>query len=213
MLNRLKVGLNLKKLIIKTAAITFAIIIAVASLVYGALVLFAPRSLAAFYEGVGNYGISVDFYEMQYNKTADKNDLYTLCIKVDEYLDAERAKKYLELFVDGDSASFNAFCTEKDSTNTAPTAITTKEYAFGKLVCAIYSSEGIVSAVERAEELVEAGYTEFNPYYVLITDKVLSLTVTELSMVEASIEAVKVHLSGNALAFAERDLALIESAA
>ena len=202
----------MKKLIIKTAAITLALIIAIVAVVYGALVLFAPRALATFYEGVGNYGISVDFYEMQYNKTTDLNDLYTLCVKVDEYSDAERAEKYLELFVDGDSADFNAYCIEKDGALNTPTAITTKEYIFGKLVCAVYCDDGVVSAVERANELIKSGYTEFNPYYVLITDGVLSLSVTELSMVQASIEAIKGSLSGDSLAYAERDLALIESA-
>ena len=198
----------MKKIVIKTTAITLAILVVLVALVYGALALFAPLTLAKLYDGAGNYKLATVYYERQYEKTGDTADLYTLCLKLDEYSDGERAVTYLELLTDDDSASFNDFCASVDGENFTG-RISTKEYLYGKLVKAVCVSKGVTYAVELADELTSAEYTDYNPFYVLIIDRVINLDTTELSFVKTTIEAKLSYLSGTALTNAQNDLQII----
>ncbi len=101
----------MRKLVIKTAVITLASLLVALAITFGAFALFAPRSLAGFFDGVGNYSASVFFYEKQYGNTEDFNDLVVLVDKIDDVSDGERAKKYLAILIN--HADFEEFCSNK----------------------------------------------------------------------------------------------------
>ena len=180
----------------------------VVALVYGALALFAPLTLANLYDGAGNYKISMVYYERQYEKTSSQDDLYTLCLKVDEYNDSARAKDYLGRFVDNSSQTFNDYCAVKDGANFNG-LISTKEYIYGKLVTAVCKADGVDKAIELAGEITSIEYTDYNPYYVLINDSVLRLDGAALSFIKVSIETKIPSLTGTQLTNAQNDLAVI----
>ena len=98
---------GLKKLVIKTAVITLASILVALAITFGAFATFAPRSLAVFFDGVGNYSASVFFYEKQYVKSQSFDDLVYLVDRIDDDNDQVRAKKYLgDLIAHKDFANF-----------------------------------------------------------------------------------------------------------
>ena len=101
----------MRKLVIKTAFITLASILVALAITFGAFVTFAPRSLADFFDGVGNYSASVFFYEKQYIKTESFEDLVELVNQIDDANDGERAEKYLGVLIN--HQDFEAFCLNK----------------------------------------------------------------------------------------------------
>ncbi len=198
----------MKKLVLKTASLTLAVVVALIALIYGSLALFAPASLARFYEGVDNYSLSAKYYEKQYDKSGEIEDLYTLCLKVDGYNDADRAEKYLELLIDNDSQSFNTFCSKKD--NAERLSISTKEYIIGKYTCAVYKNKGMVGVIDATGSLIAKNYTDYNGFYLLITDENLCLSTAELSTVKTNIEIIMGSLSSESAIFAQRDIDFID---
>lgn len=102
----------MKKLVIKTVLITVAIVFALTALTFGAMSIFAPRSVAGFFDGVGGYSASVFFYEKEYVKTDDIDGLLFLIDKTCAKDDDERTVKYLEMLFDRED--YNSFCEQKD---------------------------------------------------------------------------------------------------
>ena len=101
----------MRKLVIKTAVITLASLLVALAITFGAFALFAPRSLAGFFDGVGNYSASVFFYERQFERSNEFLDLANLVNKIDDENDNERAVKYLSLFINHDE--FENYCLDK----------------------------------------------------------------------------------------------------
>ncbi len=99
------------KLVIKTAVITLVSLLVALAITFGAFATFAPRSLAVFFDGVGNYSASVFFYEKQYHKTENFDDLVDLVNEIDDANDKERAEKYLGALIEHDD--FENFCADK----------------------------------------------------------------------------------------------------
>ncbi len=159
----------MKNLVLKTVAITLACVIGLTALLFGIFALFIPKPLANTFDKLGWYSWSMHYYEKQFERTEDVEDLYTLCLKVDEKTDSVRAEKYLGILVKKDG--FRNFCLSKDGKNTS---ITTEEYLEAKYVNAVYRNSGIDKALEQAKICVTHqgtnGYTVYNPYYMLITD-------------------------------------------
>ena len=104
----------MKKLVIKTALITVVSIIGAVIIAFGAFAMFAPKSVASFFDGVGGYSASVFFYERQYEKTGDFSDLVVLVDKIDDYTDPDTAKKYLKIFIE--HQEFENYCAGKNAT-------------------------------------------------------------------------------------------------
>lgn len=82
----------MKKIVLKTASITLAAIIAVALIVYGVFALFFPYNLASFYRGVSNYGLALKYSERGYLKS-DDHALSDLLIVVYDAIGAENDEK------------------------------------------------------------------------------------------------------------------------
>ena len=194
----------MKKLVITTAAITLAAIIALISLVYTCLALFSPKTVAGLWSSLGNYGLSVKYYGKQYSKTGDVADLAYLCLKLDERADNARAAKYLESLTDDEG--FSDYCARADEIGESE--MTAYEYYYGKYAVAVYYGTGIGDAVVVAEKAVSTGYTEYNAFYVLLID-VETLTASDRQAIAAAITEIKAHLTGEEEQIAARDLEIV----
>ena len=192
----------MSKLVLKTAAVTLAAIIFLCALIFGAFVLFRPVSLARLFEGAGNDSAAAYFYIRSYEKTGDFSDLALLCEKIDEHDRAEDAAKYLSLFIENEK--FADYCEEYDSKYSS--AYSAREAAYGRLTVSIYLSEGIDSAILKAKLLCEGNYSEYNPFYWLITDGSLSFSEAEVAAIRTALGEIECDESERE--FLERDIAL-----
>lgn len=202
----IKVGEKLTKLILKTSAITVAIVLGVSALLFGVLAIFSPVSLAKMFDSVGGYKGAVYFYEKQYQKTKSISDLSTLCLKIDDGKDAIRSEKYLKLFVENEG--FEQYCQLLD--DGVNSGITNEEYYVGRYACVLITNQKFSSAKTVANSFVlENGYTGFNPFTLVLMEKGGMLNKTQLEELRANI--VLFDLSGEQANNADSDLTTIES--
>lgn len=194
------------KTIIKTAAVTFAAVIALIGAIYACLAIFAPKTVADIWASFGNYSVSVKYYEKQYNKTGDISDLAVLCVKLDENKDSARAADYLSALTLSDG--FADFCVAEDEN--ARYGESAHEYYFGKRAIAEYYANGISAAIAVADAAVISGYTEFNAFYKLLVG-VKELSNGDVTAISAKISEIKGGLSGEQESFAERDIGIADS--
>lgn len=177
------------KLILKTASITLAAVVGVFGALYAIFAIFSPKVLAAAYDKLGNYGLSVYYYESQYKKTEDLNDLYILCVKLDENSDAKKTEEYLSLLVRDDG--YIAFCEEQDASSSA--AVSTQQFIDGKYIVCVYDNGGTAVAAARASELVKRGegYSDYNVFSVLLAEFGTDLSDGDLDLLEAAINSLE----------------------
>ena len=150
----------MKKLVVKTAALTLSIVILFALFVFGAVSVFAPKSMATFFDRLDCYSISVYYYESQYNKTEDYEDLNDLCIAVDEVEDSERAYKYLDILC--------GHVKFPDYDGGENTGMSYQEYFYAKYASSALIIYGENRAIEIAEKYVKTfGETKYNPFVIL----------------------------------------------
>ena len=191
----------MKKLVLKTVLITLAAIIATTCALYGALAFFSPKTLAEFWNNAGNYAVSVKYYEKQYEKSGEISDLAGLCAKLDVKNDSAKAVKYLTLFTG--SERFSTFCEQEDKSSGYK--MTSYEYYYGIFTVAHYYQNGLSSAITVAKKAVNGGYTEYNAFYVLLSE--VGLTKDGGNAVATEISAIKETLSDETeIGFAERDI-------
>ncbi len=171
----------MKDLVVKTVLITLAFIFSIILLVFGALALFSPITLADTFDGTGGYSSSIYFYEKQYKKTGDIEDLALLAIKVNQDIDAQLAEQYLGELVSHEK--FAEFCAEEEGKE-----LSNREFYYGKYAVALVKNDGFDKALEVAEEFVKAnGYTSYNPYSVLIIEQGESFSSEQLDQIQSKI--------------------------
>ena len=147
----------MKRLVIKTTLITLASIIGALIIAVGALCLFAPKTMANFFEDVGNYSASVFFYEKNYEKTGSISDLDELLLKVYVESDYELTEKYSKEMIE--HVQFESL------------SVANKEYYYGCYVIALANNGKFDQAINVGKDFVQDyGYTVFNPLRILITD-------------------------------------------
>ncbi len=165
----------MKKLILKTALITLASILCVFLLVFGALALFSPITLANLFDRMGGYSSSIHFYESQYDKTGDIDDLSVLVLKIDHESDSELAEEYLAELVS--HKDFNEFCVREEGGE-----ISNKEFYYGKYAVALAKNSKLDKSIEVANAFVEDnGYTNYNPFSILLMEYGENLSETQLT--------------------------------
>lgn len=196
----------MKKLIIKTAAITLAAIILAGALLFGGLWLFSPVTLAKIAQDLGNDSAATDFYARGYDLSGEYGDLHSVCAVVNEHEKPELAVKYLEKFVKDEG--FVKYFTmgegaEKEGKN-APA------YYAGKYAVATF----IVYGAERAAELcadlnsgkyygndefagvvqgiIRPPYSLYDAFGALLEDGKLAFTRSDLNIIKEKITSVKI---------------------
>lgn len=191
----------MKRLVIKTVAITVAAIIVIMAAIYLTFALFFPKTLAGTWKDMGNYSIAAKYYEKQYDKSKDVDDLATLCVYLDEKDDSARAAKYLKLLTEDEN--FNAHCEkEKEEGGFKYTAY---EFYYGKFTVAEFYANGINAAILVATKAVSAGYTENNAFYVLLLEKE-NLSESDRGAIVSAITEIKDGLTDAEKQIADKDI-------
>lgn len=191
----------MKKLVLKTVAITFAALVAACAAIYAFVAFVSPKTLAKFWANAGNYSYSVKYYEKQYEKSETVSDLATLCAKIDVKDDSARAVKYLAIFTDNEE--FTAFCDEEDKNGGY--TMTSYEYYYGMYSVAEYYESGIIAAVNVAKRAVEKEYSDNNAFYIIMSE-VKGLTENDGKTIAETISEIKDNITDTAQrAYAERD--------
>ena len=192
----------MKRLIIKTVAITLSAILVLCGLIYGALALFAPKSLAGVYTDLGNNKLAVKYYEKQWNKTKSNIDLYNLCVAVDVYADNQKANEYLSAMLN--VKDFENFCISQDKKDSM---LTTEEFLEGKFVIALYiKTRRMDDVLNACYKSAQDGYTKYNPFYMLYSEANLKLNQSALEKTKAKIESMLGELNASERSLAEQDI-------
>ena len=156
----------MKKLVIKTICFTLGGIILLLGLLYGALAIFSPKTLANFFDGVGFERLALKNYEREYNKTEEILDLYELVVKLDEEDNAEKCEKYSLALIS--SENFDALCALLDGENAS---VTTKEFVSSKYALSLFYGNKFSDSINFAKEYFDVnGYTSFSPFRVLVSE-------------------------------------------
>lgn len=196
----------MKKLVITTACITLAGILLVVGLIYGALFLFSPKTLVRFYDRMGNYNASINLSVRCYEKSKTDDDLIDLCFVIDESKSSEIGIKYIDLLIDKEN--FDSIC---NSNQAQDQYFTLQEYFSGKLtLCYLYNGNSL-GAVSFAKEFVLAhGYTQFNPFYTLLTSQAGLLTSECIEQIETQLLELLDEFEGSEKSNVQSDLALAQ---
>lgn len=185
----------MKKLVLKTVAITLAAVLCLSLIVYGIIALSSPITLAKAYDGLGWYKPAVRYYENQYEKTQSNDDLFVLCTKVNEYTDSQRAVKYLGELIEKED--YLDYC-EKVDKQQKDQDFTTENFIDGKYVVAVFSLRGMSKAITQAKKMIENGYDDYNPFFLLYTDANLNLTKEQLTALKSEISTLTITLPSSA---------------
>ncbi len=127
----------MKKLVLKTVLITLASIIGAALITFGAMSIFAPGTVAGFFDDLGNYSASVFFYEKEYIKSGDIDDLVVLIDKAYAENDGARTEEYLSELIG--HKDFSDYCATKDAENSG--GLSTEDY-YNELYELVKSNNG-----------------------------------------------------------------------
>ncbi len=169
----------MKKLVIKTTLITLASILVAMGIAFGAIALFAPGFTADIFNGVGNYSASVFFYEKQYKKTGDIDDLATLVDKIDYEKENQKSEEYLSLLVN--HADYESFCDLGSNGS-----VTTEEYYTGNFALVLAENGKFNEALDVAKNYVlDNGYTKNNPFRILVVN--FSMTSEQKIIIKSKI--------------------------
>ena len=199
-------GAKVKKIVLKTIAITLAGILLCAGILYGALALFSPITLATFFDDMGMYSASIRYYEKNFEKTNTFGDLDKLVIEIDLDKDSDIAEKYLKLLVE--SEQFDKFCELKDQLS--PSQISAKEYYLGEYVYALCKNDKFEDAVEIASNYVtESGYTKDNPIRIMVFNAQELLGEQQIYALKQKIYEIRARLDGEEQTIASLDISIL----
>ena len=194
------------KLVLKTIAITLVSVLVTCLIAFGALALFVPATVARFFDGMGSSSVAVFFYEKQYRKTDDIDDLTLLVIKANG--DSVKMQSYLEELIERDD--FENYCTSLNDND--QTGFDSREYYYGALVGSMTENGDFVKAISVGVDYVkDYGYTELNPLRVLL-DKVSDDNGKErLTALKDGVQSVITSLDGEQLDMAQLDITAIDA--
>jgi len=197
-----------KKVVLKTIAITLASIVLALGLFFGSFALFSPITLAKFFDGLGVYSLSINFYESNFNKTKKVSDLATLVVKLDSEKDSERAEKYLKLFTECEG--FDAYCDLEDEYTESN--ISSKEFYLGDYVYVLCVNGKVDEAISVAFDYVEEnGYTKNNPCRIIVLNAETFLSQEQMDGLKNKINDCRTNLTdSNQVSYANLDVEWLE---
>ncbi len=165
----------MKKLVIKTIFITVAVILALCITVMSAFCVFKPKVIAKMFDFLDNYNATQYFYQRQYEKTGDINELFVLIDNAYEEQDIVGLRNYVGALISHND--FKAYCQDQN-TGLEPHDMQTEEYYASFYAELIFMTDGFIKAVQfsrtyvvRADGSVYMGYTQFNPFRTLVEKK------------------------------------------
>lgn len=177
------------KLVLKTILKTLLCVVILGALIYGVLALFFPSTLASGFNMLGNYNLSVKYYQKTYEKSGDYDDLVVLCDRVDEEKDSARAEKYLKILT-GDK-NFEVYFETFDQLQNTQIVFTSIDFYTGKHVLATYNAQGLDKALSLASDYVDRyGYNKFSPYGFLISSYLDKMSDGDKQKIKTELSAI-----------------------
>ena len=180
----------MKKLVVKTAIITLASLICTLLIAFGALAVCAPNYLGRVFDGTGNHSVAVFFYEKQFEKTGNVDDLNTLVLKLDVKGDSQKAEKYYKKIIE--HSDFESLCQSQNSQNGL---IGAKDFYVGQYVLSLAYNGKFDEAVAYSKDYIGASYQKHNPFQVLIYNYLTSDKVDQINAVKLALEEVEQGLT------------------
>ena len=186
----------MRNLVVKTVGLTLAGILLITGITLTFISFFSPVTLARLTESIGLKEVSVSYYERQYNKTHDLNDLANLIFRLDADTDAKTCETYcLSFFKNPNYADY----LKGKGAERFKSEIKAGEYFYGKFCIVEYNLDKINNSVKIAKKHIEdynsyAKYGEEkfdNPLTTLISAKGVKLTATDLDYLELELNAIK----------------------
>ncbi len=175
----------MKKLVLKTVAITLVAVLGVCMIIFGTLAMVAPVKVASLFDAIGWYGPSVHYYEKQYGKSNNIEDLAVLILKIDDENDCDKEKKFVEIMLN--RTDYKDYCTALDKANEF-SAIKTNELYCGKYALALVRIDKFDDALDFSFDFIgDNSYSSYNPFSVIIAELGESLTLEQLEKLESSI--------------------------
>ena len=172
----------MKKLVIKTVVIVLSVIVCAMAITFGVLCSTNPKAIAKGFESLGNYSASKYFYEMQYNKTDDIDDLLVLIDNAYAQKDKVGMQNYLGELIS--HKYFNQYCNEQNEGLT-PSAMKSEEYYSGFYANVLYENGKFNGVLRFCSSYVNTmGYTAFNPFRSIIESKLSVLTAEQKTQIK-----------------------------
>ncbi len=140
----------MKKLVVSTVFLSLAFLLSSMLCAFGLATIFVPGRVGFIFDGVGAYSASVFFYEKQYEKTNDVNDLYVVVKKVDVEEDSVRAERLLDEIINHDD--FRKLCETVDAEN-SQSSITTRDYCYSSYCFALIENDKVDMAQTYSNEI------------------------------------------------------------
>ncbi|MBQ9514154.1 MAG: hypothetical protein IJR66_04175 [Clostridia bacterium] len=205
----------MKKLVIKTAVITLLGIICALFIAFGVLTLTSPKLVGNIGAKFNNYKMTVSFYQKQYEKTQDIEDLYVLVNALDADKSPVDTQNYSKLLLEEAEKSENAdFFKKKDA---GKNQVKTKNYVASKYVIARYNAKtGFQYILTFSTEIVQEGdyternYVDGNPYSSLISAKGSVMSADELQSLKNELESIRYTFSDKEYDNVNADITLLK---
>ncbi len=195
----------MRKLVLKTVAITLIAVFGAGLILFGSLALFAPNSVATFFDGLGLNKPAVHYYEKQYGKSDSIDDLAVLILKIDGDSDSVKSEKYLKILIERED--YANFCYMNDQMDTSR-QVSFDEHYKGQYVIALIRNGKFNSAVKVASDYVaENGYTAYNPFSVMIAE--FGNTFSSEQLIEIKTQ-ILTYIGGGSDAYIQADVNAID---
>ncbi len=151
----------MKKVLIKTAVLTFVAVILLTVLVFSALSIFSPGVMADFTENLGMDKLSLSFSVRKYENTEDLSDLHTVLFKANDLENYSLLVEYSETMTK--DSDFLSFCERQN--------VGYKDYICTNYIFALLETNdtNTFTEVSRLYDDLYGEYTTTNPMRMLIS--------------------------------------------
>jgi len=158
----------MKKLIIRTAIITFVSALVIAAAVFGICSLAAPAAMMKFTASLGWTGASGDYAYSAYEKTGELSYLAYACDAADRTNGGKAVERY-EILIKAEG--FDEYCKQEDErTSSEHIKGTYSQYVSGRYACVLYREGDTEKAIETAAAAVKEEFPENNAVIALSTE-------------------------------------------
>ena len=150
------------KLIGKTAAATFSLLVAFALIIFGVISLASPSAMMSFTDSMGMVGASAYYSVAAYDRSGDISDLATAVEKSYDAGHYEDAAEYGVKFLD--DSDFSEYCAGRDADTQGNAAIRSSyaQYAAGIVSSAQYYTGAEEFALNTALESLGETFPQNN---------------------------------------------------
>ena len=167
----------MKKTIVKSAFITFAVAVAALFLTLIVLTFAMPKTMGGFYESLGFNGVALSCKQKTYENSGDFNDLASL-IDYADFIDNDRVLAYYGFdFLDNEN--FGKYCEEKGGSG-----IKSQDY-YPYIVFRAGQKYGKTDKVGEFSVKLTSSYTKTSPLYSAIS---LALTGNDTALAKAVVD-------------------------